>query len=64
MQSSTVFTTPDNITVDYDCVLIVSFVDEDGQLKLLETKDFSDPEKRMACNTVAAKLLAKGAPVA
>lgn len=64
MQHSFVFTTIDGSTIDYDCVLILSFVEEDGELKVLEGKDFSDPEMRRACYTQIAKLMAQGTAVA
>ena len=63
-QLTALFTTFDGTTVDYDTVFILTFVDEDGELKVIEAKDFSDPEKRGAFHVVAAKVLAKGAVVA
>lgn len=44
---------------DCDSAAIFSFVDEDGELKVVEAKDFSDPEKRGAFHAEAEKILAK-----
>jgi hypothetical protein len=35
-------------TFAYDTITILTLVEEDGELKVLQCKDFSDPEKRMA----------------
>jgi hypothetical protein len=58
-QSTTIVTTAEGATFEYDTLCIHSFVEEDGELKLLRSKDFSDPEKRNAFHTEAAKLLVK-----
>ena len=39
-------TPPDGATFEYDSVAIITVVEEDGELKILEFKDFTDPEKR------------------
>lgn len=39
-------------------------VEEDGELKILEIKDFCDPKKRSDFHDWATKVLAKGRPVA
>ena len=49
------FTTIGGVTLDCDSVFIISFVEEDGELKLLEIKDFSDNEKRKAFHDEIAK---------
>lgn len=64
MQLTFLFTTADGTTIDYDSVFILSFVDEDGELKVIGAKIFSDPEKRTRFYADAAKLLAGGTPVA
>jgi len=58
------FTTPDGTTVDYDSLFILSFINEDGELKVLEAKLFPDTEKRGKFHAEVTKLLAKGTPVA
>jgi hypothetical protein len=45
----------DGTTCDYETVCIVSFVEEDREMKILEHKDFCDPEKRSAFYAGAAK---------
>ena len=35
-------------TFPYDAIIILTLVEEDGELKVLHCKDFADPEKRMA----------------
>jgi hypothetical protein len=52
----------DGTTQDYDSVLILSLVEEDGDIKILELKDFTDPQKRSAFYAGIAKVVAKGAP--
>lgn len=59
-----VWSTADGTAVDYDTLLIFSFVEEDGELKVLEIKDFTDPEKRDAFHALASKVRAKGGLVA
>lgn len=54
------FTNFDGKTLEYDAVAIVTFVDEDGKLKFLDCKEFTDPEKRSALHAEAAKVLEKG----
>jgi len=58
------YTTVDGAKFDCDTVLIVTFVEEDGVLKALECKDFSDPQKRCAIYAEFAKVSAKGELVA
>lgn len=52
--------TADGVRIDYDSVIILSFVDEDGEAKVIEIKDFADPGTRGAFHAEAAKALAKG----
>jgi hypothetical protein len=55
--------TPDGTTVNYDSVNIISLVEEDGELKVLEAKNFSsDPEQSVRFQAEVAKIL--GTPVA
>ena len=54
------FTGVDDVTVDYDSLSILSFVGKDGETKVIETKDFSDPEKRGAFYAQGLMALAKG----
>lgn len=49
LQHQISFTTAEGTKVEYECALILSFVEEDGELKVLDIKDFADPEKRRAC---------------
>lgn len=61
MQITFICTTVDDTTLEYDSVIINTLVEEDGELKILENKDFSDPEKRGNLHSWATKALAKGA---
>ena len=45
-QASGVGYTVDGNKLDYDSLTILTIGEEDGVLKVLESKDFSDPEKR------------------
>ena len=57
MQLTAVWSTADGDKVDYDSISILSFAEEDGQLKVFEMKDFTDPEKRSAYHSAATKAL-------
>ena len=46
MQIRFTATTADATPLEYESVVIHTLVEEDGELKILETKDFSDPHKR------------------
>jgi len=59
-----VWSTVDGTATNYDTVLIFSFIEEDGELKVVDIKDFADPEKRDAFHTEASKASAKGVLVA
>lgn len=59
-----VCSTADGTVINYDAVDILSFIEEDGELRVVDIKDFSDPEKRNALHSEASKALAKGVPVA
>jgi len=46
--------------IDYDTVCILTFTEEDGELKILGAKNFADPQKIGAVYTAVAQLQAKG----
>jgi len=48
MQLTGVVTTTLGATLPYDTVAIVTLVEEDGELKVSQSKDFADPQKRDA----------------
>jgi len=50
------------ITLDYDSVSILSLAEEDGELRVVEFRDFSDPQKRSTFFAGIAKAAAKGLP--
>ena len=54
-QATAEFTTIEGTTIDYDSLVVISFVEEDGKLKVLELKDFCDPQKRSVLHATAAK---------
>lgn len=54
----------DGTQLDYDTLSIVTLADEDGELKIVDYKDFCDPEKRGKFFGWAAKTLAERVPVA
>ena len=51
----------DDDKIDYDSLSILTFIEEDGEVKLDRCKDFSDPEKRGNLHSWAAKSLSKRA---
>jgi hypothetical protein len=55
-----VFSPDDGTKCEYDTVCIFSFVEEDGEIKILELKDFCDPQKRSAFYVEAVKAAARG----
>jgi hypothetical protein len=59
-----VFSFVNGTTCDYDTVVILSLVEEDGEIKVLELKDFCDPQKRSAFYAGAAKAAANSKGVA
>jgi hypothetical protein len=59
MERSTLFNTVDGTTIDYNWVIILSLVDEDGEIKVLKTKELSEPENRRACHADAASFWPK-----
>lgn len=59
-QLTAVCTTVDGTTHDYDSLSIFSLVEEDGEIKVLESKDFCDPQKRTTFFAGVAKAAAKG----
>jgi hypothetical protein len=56
-QATAEFTTIEGTTIDYDSLVVISFVEEDGRLKVLELKDFCDPHKRSVLHSTAAKAI-------
>ena len=52
--------TSDGHEIPKDCVGIFTVVEEDGQLKISEIKDFVDPEQRSQLFSWGANALAKG----
>lgn len=63
-QAKSASSTVDGTDIDYDIPTILTLVEEDGELKISEFKDFSDPKKRSNLFSWAAKALAKGVPAA
>jgi hypothetical protein len=59
IQLTFVGTTADRTILDYDSVIINTFVEEDGELKILSNKDFSDPQKRANVHNWVARALGK-----
>ena len=52
--------TVDDIRLEFDSVIILTLVEEEGELKVSGFKDFSDPEKRAKFHGWFAKALDKG----
>ena len=50
------FNTASGATLSYDTLIIISLVEEDGELKVLCIKDFPDPQKRSAFMAGANKI--------
>jgi len=57
-----VCSTINGTTLDYDSLSIFSLVDEDGGTRVIEFRDFSDPQKRSTFFAGIAKAAAKGLP--
>ena len=53
--------TVDGAKLDYDSLVILTLVEEGGDLKIAKFQDFSDPEKRDNLHSWVAKTLAKRA---
>jgi len=53
--------TADGQKLDYDSLSVLTLIEENGELKIADIKDFSDPEKRGNIHGWAAKALAKRA---
>ena len=64
VQALVVFHTSDGHEIDKDCLVIFTVVEEDGQLKVSEIKDFVDPEQRSKLLSWGANALAKAGPAA
>jgi hypothetical protein len=45
--------------LEYDILALLTIVEEDGQLKVINYKDFCDPEKRSNLHGWVARTLAK-----
>ena len=56
------FSLIDGTAYDYDTVAILSLIEEDGEMKILGCKDFSDPHKRSAFYAGIFKAMAQGTP--
>jgi len=61
MQITFPITLIDGTTYDYDTLAILSLVEEDGEIKIVNSKEFSDPHKRGAFYAGIAKV-AQGMP--
>ena len=61
MQATTNVTAIDGGALNYESVMILTLVEEDGKLKVVELKDFVDPENHNAFLSAIAKTLAKKA---
>ena len=59
-----VCSTTDGTTVEYEAASIISFIEEDGKLKIDGVKNFADPAKSAAFHAASAKALGKGEHVA
>ena len=51
--------TIENTILEYDLLAIFTIVEEDGRLKIVDYKDFCDPEKRNNLHSWAGQTLAK-----
>lgn len=49
----------DRTEFDYDTVFVFTLIEEDGATKILNMKDFADPEKRSKIHGWVAGALAK-----
>jgi len=56
-EHSFVFAHPEGTKHDYDAVAIFTLAEEDGELKIIECRDFADHEKRKAFYDRATKSL-------
>lgn len=59
MQASATFSTVLGDTFPYDSVTILTFVEEDGQLKILHCKNVADSQQRNAFIAGIAKAVAQ-----
>lgn len=58
-QASVILYTADGAELDYDSLVILTLVEEGGDLKVAKFQDFSDPEKGDKLHGWVAKHLAK-----
>ena len=59
MQLTAGFSTVFGATYDYEAIVTYTFVEEDGELKVLNCKDFSNPQQRSALVTGTLKAAAE-----
>ena len=59
MQHSFLFTTKDGVGIDYEATAVFTFVEEDGEVKILDCKEFANPEHRDALYAEPVKALGK-----
>ena len=50
-------TAPDGTTFEYESLAILTLTEEDGELKLLGYKEFTDPEKRRNFHKILSEKL-------
>jgi len=50
--------------LEYNGVTLFTFVEEDGELRFLNCKDFCDPQERAIVHAEVAKIQSKGAKLA
>jgi hypothetical protein len=62
-QATSAFQTADRNTTAFDFVDMITLVEEDGELKVLNCKTFIDAEKLRAVTPSAAKAPAQGSTV-
>ena len=58
-QATRVLSTVFGGTFVYDALTILTLAEEDGELKVFHSKDFADPEKRLAVFTGAVNAAAE-----
>jgi hypothetical protein len=57
IQAKSICHTTDGETLDYDTLMVITLIEEDGEPKIVNFKDFSDPEKRSKLHAWIAKNL-------
>ena len=61
-QSTDICPTIYGVTLTYEAIYTLSFVEEDGELKVSECKEFIDSQEYGAFTAKIAKAVAKGVP--